>query len=64
MAMRMICQGAVSRCMIIVSAKGNSCGVCRVGMLSAALTEEIWESPNTRMNPGTREPKASRASRA
>jgi len=49
MASRMICHGAVNRCMISDSANGNICGVCRMGALSAALIAAICESEKTWM---------------
>ena len=64
MARRMICHGAVSRCITSDSANGSNCGVCREGTLSAALIEAICESANTRSKLGSRPPSVSSASRA
>ena len=48
MARRMICHGAVSRCITSDSANGSSCGVCSEGTLRAALDRSdlrIGENP-------------------
>ena len=60
----MICHGCASRCMISDSANGSNCGVCNEGTLSAAPTDPIWDSENTRIWPGIRLPSVSSASRA
>ncbi len=64
MAMRMICHGAIRRCISSDSANGKSCGACSVGTFSASTADSIWESAKLRIDIGNRPATPSSASRA